>query len=237
MPTSIQPSPHDPRAPDPNVPAARVRERLLKAVLEHRLPPGAKLPEDEIAGICGVSRTVVRAALQALAHDGVVVTERHRGAFVAAPGPQEARDVFEARTLLEPPTARAAARRADSAAMARLRLHLREEHAALASGDYGRAVHLSGQFHGIIATIAGNETIARLLHGLVARSSLIVALYWRRRDTLCEHHAHDALVDALAKGDGAAAEALMLSHLSDLVAGLDLNGRAAPKPDLAAALT
>jgi DNA-binding GntR family transcriptional regulator len=217
-------------------PADLVRERLLKAVLEQRLPPGARLPEDEIAGICGVSRTIVRAALQALAHDGVVVAERHRGAFVAEPSPRAAREVFEARALLEPPTARAAAERADAEAIAQLRRHLDAEHAALAAGENGRAVYLSGAFHEAIAAIARHETIAALLRGLIARSSLIVALYWRRRDALCERHAHGALVDALEAGDGAEAESLMKSHLTDLVSGLDLGRAERPKPDLAAAL-
>lgn len=222
--------------PPAQTPAERVRARILKAVLEHRLPPGAKLTEEEIAAACGVSRTVVRAALQALAHDGVVTTARHRGAFVAEPTAREAREVFEARSLLEPPTARAAAGLAGVTDIALLRRHLTEEHAALACGDDGRAVHLSGLFHETIADIARQQTIAAILRGLIARSSLIVALYWRRRDALCERHAHGALVDALERGDGCAAEALMKSHLADLVSGLDLAPRTRRRPDLAAAL-
>lgn len=53
----------------------------------------------------------------------------------------------------------------------------------------------------------------------------MIALYWRRRDTLCESHAHHALVDAIAARDGARAEELMTSHLVDLHSGLDLRER------------
>lgn len=218
-------------------PVERVRLRLLNAVAAHRLPPGAKLTEEEIAQVFGVSRTVVRAALQALAHDGVVAIARNRGAFVASPDPREAREVFEARALLEPRTAFSAAGRATAADVAALRAHLDAEQAALASGDAGRAVYLSGRFHVLIAGIAAQETIAAFIGALVARSSLIVALYWRRRDALCERCAHGALAGALARGDAPEAEALMRSHLADLMSGLDLTPRARPATDLASALS
>jgi len=219
-----------------DAPVERVRLRLLHAVAAHRLPPGAKLTEEEVARVFGVSRTVVRAALQALAHDGVVAIARNRGAFVASPAPREAREVFEARALLEPRTAFAAAERATPADAAALRAHLDAEQAALAEGDMGRAVYLSGRFHVLIAGIAAQETIAAFIRALVARSSLIVALYWRRRDALCARCAHGALAEALARGDGAEAEALMRSHLADLVSGLDFTPRDRPAPDLAQAL-
>ncbi|MBO6932377.1 MAG: GntR family transcriptional regulator, partial [Roseibium sp.] len=70
---------------------------LHSAILEHRLAPGLKLSEDEVGEIYGASRTVVRAALQALAHSGLVTIEKNRGAFVARPGVREAQEVFEAR--------------------------------------------------------------------------------------------------------------------------------------------
>jgi DNA-binding GntR family transcriptional regulator len=65
---------------------------------------------------------------------------------------------------------------------------------------------------------------------------LIIALYWRRRNALCESNAHHALVGALANGDAPEAEALMKSHLVDLVSLLDLTHSAAPARSLAEAL-
>ena len=57
---------------------------------------------------------------------------------------------------------------------------------------------------------------------LVARSSLIVAIYWRKPQALCESHAHHALIDAIAAHDGARVEDLMKGHLLDLLTNLDL---------------
>jgi DNA-binding GntR family transcriptional regulator len=58
---------------------------------------------------------------------------------------------------------------------------------------------------------------------LVSRSSLIIALYWRRRDTTCESHAHHALASAIGNGDADGASELMRRHLVDLFSGLDLS--------------
>lgn len=209
---------------------------LAQAIHEHRLAPGTKLSEDEVAEIFGVSRTVVRGALQKLAHDRLVDLRRNRGAFVAQPSLRDAREVFEARALLEPRTARSAAARMTPADHDALRRHIAEEHAALDAGEAGRALYLSGQFHIEIARIADQSTIADFIAQLVARSSLIIALYWRRRGALCESHAHHALLDALAAQDGALAEELMQGHLLDLLSSIDLRGAADPPASLRAAL-
>lgn len=219
---------HGPRIsmPDaPEAPSGEISAALERAILEHRIPPGAKLSEDEVGEIFGAGRTVVRAALAQLGHRGLVTIRRNRGAFVARPDPREAREVFEARALLEPRTALLAATRARPGFIEEMRARIAEEHAAMAAGDVGAAVYLSGQFHCAIAEAADQRTIAAMIASLVARSSLIIALYWRRRDALCESHAHHALVDAFAARDGGRAEELMHSHLVDLLSGLDLRER------------
>lgn len=202
-----------------------IAQALSLAIHEHRIAPGTKLIEDELAEIYGVSRTVVRAALQRLSHIQLVEIRRNKGASVASPSLTEAREVFEARELLEPRTARSAAARATAADIARLERHIADEHAALAAADPGRALYLSGLFHNEIAHIADQTTIAGFIETLVARSSLIIALYWRRESALCEKHAHHALVQALADNNEKQAEELMRSHLVDLHSALGLRER------------
>ncbi|MEM7530458.1 MAG: GntR family transcriptional regulator [Pseudomonadota bacterium] len=222
----------------PGAPASAeaVADTLRRAVLAHRVAPGTKLSEDEVGSALGVGRAIVREALRALAHEHLVEIQRNRGAFVARPDKREAVEIFEARSLLEPRTARSAAARAEYADVSDLRRHLAEENEAMGSGDSGRAVYLSGQFHVQIARIANQVTIARFVESLVLRSSLIVALYWQRPSAICECHAHEALVDAIAMGDGAGAEEIMHGHLVDLLSGLDLAERPREGVSLAMAL-
>lgn len=221
---------------DTDVDSHRIAARISQAIHEHRLAPGTKLSEEDVAGTFEVSRTIVRAALQRLAHDRLVELKRNRGAFVAQPTVREAREVFEARALLEPRTARSAAERAGPADIALLRRHTDEEHAAMHEGDAGRALYLSGQFHIEIARIADQATIAAFISQLIARSSLIIALYWERRRALCESHSHHALLQALDRRDGAKAEEVMTSHLVDLLASLDLRKQSARATSLKEAL-
>ncbi|MEO9824531.1 MAG: GntR family transcriptional regulator [Paracoccaceae bacterium] len=205
-----------------NATAESISRALSLAVHEHRLAPGTKLGEDDLSDIYGVSRTTVRAALQTLSHQQIIEIKRNRGAFVAQPSLTEAHEVFEARELLEPRTARSAALNATPDDIALLTDHITQEHAALDAGDRGRALYLSGKFHLEIARIANQQTIADMIDVLIGRSSLIIALYWRRESALCESQAHHALITAIGRNDGARAEELMQSHLVDLHSALNL---------------
>lgn len=205
--------------------AGKIYASLLAAILDHRLPPGTRLPEDDIGTYFGASRTIVRAALQALAHERVVTIEPNRGAQVAEPTVDEARQVFEARSLIEPRVAALAAARATEEDVARLHAHLAEEHAALAADEQSRAIALSAGFHNSIARLADQPILETFVRELTSRSSLVVALYWRRRDAICERHAHHELVDAIAAHAGERAADLMRSHLVDILSGLDLTAR------------
>lgn len=196
---------------------------LQRAIFEHKIAPGTKLSEDEVGEIFGVSRTIVRSALQALAHSQLVTIEKNRGAFIASPTPKEAHEVFEARGLIEPRVAAMAARRMTDQMLETLRIHIDEEHEAMASGDKGRALSLSGGYHLKIADIAGHDVFTDVIRSLISRSSLIIALYWRRADTTCESHSHHALMKAFESRDVSAAEEIMRSHIVDLHSGLNLN--------------
>ncbi len=221
------------------LPSGRTLDICLKlqtAILEHKLAPGLKLSEDEVGEIYGVSRTVVRAALQALAHSGLVKIERNRGAFVAKPSIREAQEVFQARALIEPAVARLAADTITGEQLERLSAHLDAEHEALHAGDMGKALLLSGSFHTEIADIADHRVYARMVRSLISRSSLIIALYWKRSDTACESHSHHALMDAFRHHDGDAAESIQKSHIIDLHSGLDLREKSALVRSLSEAL-
>src|SRR5450631_4595541 len=79
----------------------RIADSITSAIVERRLMPGTKLAEQKIADVFKVSRTLVRQALMQLGRDKLVTLEPARGARVAEPSIQEARQVFEARNLLE----------------------------------------------------------------------------------------------------------------------------------------
>ena len=216
--------------------AASIHESIRRAVIEHRLAPGTRLPEDQIGGLFGASRTLVRAALQRLVHDGIVTMSRNRGAFVASPSVEEARQVFEARRIIESVTIARAAAVVGPADLESLDDVLMRGARAMVAGDRGTAIRLSGEFHLAIAAMAGQQVLQGFLIELVSRSSLVIALYGRGFDSACADEEHRGLLDALRCRDAERAARLIVSHLDHIEADLDLEPPHARPVSLADAL-
>src|SRR5687767_7061647 len=75
----------------------RIHSQLYGAIINHQIRPATPLQEDALAHAFGVSRTIIRKVLQRLAHEKLVELIPNRGAFVAKPSIEQARQVFEAR--------------------------------------------------------------------------------------------------------------------------------------------
>ena len=110
-------------------------EALTRAIVEHRLLPGAKLAEQKLADHFGVSRTLVRQALFQLSQNRLVSMEPARGAFVAAPSAEEARQVFTVRRMLEAEMTRAFMRDVTAEKLDALREHIARERQAVERED------------------------------------------------------------------------------------------------------
>ncbi|MCI1191283.1 GntR family transcriptional regulator [Calidifontimicrobium sp. SYSU G02091] len=193
----------------------RVYRGIYHAVVERRLAPGEWLREEELAAAFGVSRTVVRQALQRLAQDQVVALQHHRGARVAEPTLAEAAHVFEARRVVECEIAKRLGGRLTPAQLAELRALVQAEANADARGDTAEAVRASGEFHRAMARMHGNPVFVRLLDALIPTTSLLMARFKVGGGPVCVAHRHAEMVDALAR-DGPAAGAEMRRHLLEL---------------------
>jgi DNA-binding GntR family transcriptional regulator len=210
-----------------------IYERIYVAILEHRLHPGTKLGEDKLAGIFGVSRARVREVLARMAHEQIVDLYPQRGAFVAKPSPEQAMDVFEARRLIEPALLRRLIETLAPEKVARLRQHQELELDARRRDDKRAVVRLSGEFHQLIAELAGNSALARSMRELSTLTCLIIFLYDAPTATSCRADEHSEIVDAIAKRDADRAERLMLAHLDHIEGSLNL-GSSAEDVDLEA---
>jgi DNA-binding GntR family transcriptional regulator len=237
----IAPTPVDreaarPEAAPPEAAASstlRIVDAITTAIVERRLMPGTKLAEQQIANLFGVSRTVVRQALNQLSRQHLVTLEPARGAFVATPSAEEARQVFEVRAMLETAMIKQLCERITDVQIADLRQHLREESDAVARTDVPGRTRLLADFHSVLARLAGNEVLAGLLSDLLSRSSLIALMNQSAHSAEHSQEEHVLIVDALERRDARAAVRLMQSHLDHV----ERNLRPAPRsPDLAAAL-
>ncbi len=215
-----------------------IYERMVSAILDHQLPPGTKLVEDRLAEAFGVSRTRIRPVLVRLANEQVVTLTPNRGASIAQPTEQEAREVFEVWRLIEPTLVERFVAVATAADMQTLTRCIRDEEAARAAGDMRRAIRLSGDFHLHIADHAGHGTRGRILRELVSRTSLILMTYSaphsQARDdaTACGCQEHRALLAALKLRDAREAARLMREHLERLESQLSFSPTPDAAPDL-----
>ncbi|MEN9629661.1 MAG: hypothetical protein RJA10_2888 [Pseudomonadota bacterium] len=211
----------------------RIVDAITTAIIERRLMPGTKLAEQQIADIFKVSRTLVRQALNQLSRDRLVTLEPARGAFVAQPSVEEARQVFEVRRVLETGLVRQLCAVITDAQIAELREHLRQETDAVARTDVAGRTRLLADFHVVLARALGNEVLAQLLADLLSRSQLISLMYQSSHSAGHSSEEHVAIVDALERRDVRAAVRLMEGHLTHVEHNLHLHPRVS---DLAAVL-
>ena len=211
----------------------RIADSITTAIVERRLMPGTKLAEQKIADVFKVSRTLVRQALMQLSRDKLITLEPARGARVAEPSVDEARQVFEARNMLEAAMIKRAATELTPAHIAELRAHLQAESLAVKRTDVPGRTRLLADFHVVIARMLGNEVLADRLGDLVSRCSLIALMYQSAHSAAHSFEEHVAIVDALAARDARAAVKLMESHLHNVERNLQLDPR---MPDLESVL-
>ena len=222
-----------PPKPTPAGATERIVEAITSAIVERRLMPGTKLAEQKIADIFSVSRTLVRQALNQLSRDRLVTLAPARGAFVAMPSVDEARQVFEVRAMLEAALARQLCERITNSQIAELRDHLRDEAAAIGRTDVPGHTRLLADFHGLLARLLGNQVLAQLLADLLSRSSLIALMYPSSHSAEHSQQEHVLIVDALERRDAGAAARLMAEHIASVERNLRLDPHTT---DLSAAL-
>src|SRR5689334_6145053 len=172
---------------------AAVYERIWTAIIDNSLPPETRLIEERLCEIFGLGRTRLRQVLQRLAHERVVTLMPNRGAMVAKPSIREARDVFAARCVVESGTVGRFSRSATRTDYKRIHDHITREQAACRQGDRRASLKLSGEFHLLIAEVAGNQILVDMLRDLVSRSSLIIAVYQAPGASCCPPDEHREL--------------------------------------------
>ena len=200
---------------------SRPEDELRDAIVSGRLHPNERLIETDLARELGVGRSAVRTALVRLEQEGLVEHERNRGARVRLIGKDEAVEILEARAVLEGLAARQAADKATPEDIDDLRAILTQMRALLDTGDLLSASDQNAVLHGKLLEIAGHDTAERLISAL--KSQLVrfqyrtILLPGRSDRSFAEHL---AVVDAIAAGDGAAAEQAMRTHLSHVADAL-----------------
>ena len=187
---------------------------VTRAIVEHRLLPGAKLVEQKLADRFGVSRTLVRQALFRLSELKLVKLEPARGAFVSAPSIREAHEVFAVRKMVEGQMLRELIAKVTPADIRALKAHLRAERDAVKRIDVPNRTKLLFDFHVRLAEVLGNQVLVDLMQELVSRCSLITLMYQSADDAEASNAEHVDILQAIEARDADAAVALLNEHLA-----------------------
>ncbi|MDT1060766.1 GntR family transcriptional regulator [Paracoccus sp. CPCC 101403] len=204
--------------------AEQIAERIWLSIAERRLRPGVRLKETELAEVFGVSRARVRQVLAILAREGLITSEVNKGAFVAEPGVEDARDIFHVRRTVEQRVLERLIDRLDDEKVATIRDHVEQERVANTQNDQRAIIKLSGGFHQMLADMSDAEFLSRLMRDLISRSSLITAAFRNSDQYNCGPDEHDEILLHLQNGDLKQAKKAMAHHLDHVEKELRLSG-------------
>ena len=198
-----------------------VSDALRDAILRGEFLPGERLVEAQLMTRFGASRFNVRAALQDLTAEGLVETERNRGAHVRKVSLDEAVEITEVRMVVEGLIAARAAERIDpgrASELDEIGLLMRR---AVESGEHRRYHDLNGRLHGLIREIAGHRTADRIvgtLRGQLVRHQFVLSLLpGRPQQSLPQH---ERIIAAIRAGDPKVAEESMREHIASVIEAL-----------------
>jgi GntR family transcriptional regulator of vanillate catabolism len=213
-------------APADSTQTVKAQLRLRELVLGGELQAGSRVAELALVERLGVSRTPVRAALQALKDEGLLDALPGGGYAVRAFNETEVRDAIEVRGTLEGLAARLAAERgAPPSLLAQARACLDGIDAllvpsALSSASFGGYVDANASFHGLLCEMAGSGVVSRQVERAIAQPFASPSAFVmthdagpQTRDRLVVAQAqHRAVLDAIERREGARAEAVMREH-------------------------
>jgi DNA-binding GntR family transcriptional regulator len=192
--------------------AERVKQELLRRIMQGELAPGARLVELQIARDLNTSQGPVREALRELEAMDLVTTEPYKGSRVREVTPKDIREAYVVRASLEELAARLAAPHFKGSVVT-----LRDEAAAIRTAarkkDIGAYTLHDVNFHRLIVAGASNRILLRTWDSLAFEVRIQLWLSTGKFDLLGAQEAHWRIIDALEKGEGQRAGKLLHQHI------------------------
>jgi DNA-binding GntR family transcriptional regulator len=192
--------------------AAAVAERLRQMIRSGELPAGTHLRQADFAERFGVSTTPVREAFVALAREGLVVQDAHRGVVVFEPSVDELNEIYEIRLVLEPLATEIAAKQLSDDDLEALERILAQMRAAKPA----RYIELNYELHRRIYSGAGRPRLLELIEGLYEAASNYVGMNVVRYQPdyrVDVQREHESIVAALKARSPKRAGRAMREHL------------------------
>lgn len=201
-------------APAPNL-VEQVRDAILGEIASGQFAPGERIIQEQIARTLGVSRQPVQQALLLLRNLGVLRDAPGRGLVVAPLEADQVKHMYDMRAVIEGLACRLAAdHNAERAAKLGPAL-IEAGRKAVASGSVAKMVAADLKFHDFIYNLSGNPLVGPAMASHWTHTQRVMGEVLIKDETprdIWDQHA--AILDAVARGDSAKAEALARSHIT-----------------------
>jgi DNA-binding GntR family transcriptional regulator len=185
-------------------------DRIRAAIRDGSLPPGLRLTEADLATRFGVSRTPVRQAMARLEAEGLLTAEPKRGLSVTRPDHHQVVELYVMREILEGAAARLAAQHASETEIAAMEELVEAEPASFQ--DPAALSEINQRLHGLLYLAAHNRYLLRGLGQISATIALLPTLLTLEGRAVQAHAEHLAILAAMKRRDGAAAEEAARAH-------------------------
>lgn len=193
---------------------AQVHQALLSEIAQGKLPPGARVIQEQIAQELGVSRQPVQQALLLLHNQGVLTDAPGRGLIVAPLDLEYVRNVYEIRAEIEGLAFRRAAERNSEQARRLGRTLIDKGRQAVASGSISDMISADLAFHGFIHELSRNALIAPIMHAQWTCTQRVMGEALLHSDAGRDIWSdHVEMLEAVIAGDGDLADELAHRHI------------------------
>ncbi len=193
-----------------------VYQKLRDALIDHEFAPGESLREVALSTRFGVSKTPIREALVRLDHDGLVEVIPYRGARARIYTVADARELFEAREMIEAECVRLAVKN-PGGVLEILAKNVAQTRTALEAGDLGRAASRLDSFDEILFGLLHNKLLEEVVEKLTLHLRRLGKMGAGRRRFEDSAAQHEAIVAALRQGDAFGAQAVLREHLASVL--------------------
>jgi DNA-binding GntR family transcriptional regulator len=201
-------------------PAKTLRELALEkmrgAILELRFKPGERLVERDLCAQLGVSRTIVREVLRHLESEGLVAIQPNKGPIVARTSPEEARQIYEIRGVLEALAAKACAENGDPVLVERLEQALAGIKQGYAQQTLAQVLTETTEFYRILFEASGREIAWSIVSSITARINHLRSMTVQTPGRNIEGPQQmQRIIDAIRAKDGDGAYNAALAHVNN----------------------
>lgn len=193
----------------------QVHDAILAEIASGALPAGERIIQEQIAQTLGVSRQPVQQALLLLRNEGLLAEAPGRGLIVAPIDPDQVRHMYDIRAVIEGLACRRAAETNAERAARQGPALIEAGRKAVASGALPKMIAADMRFHEFIYSLSGNPLVGPAMATHWNATQRVMGEVLLRDETPRDiWDQHEAMLDAIASGDGDAAEAMARQHIA-----------------------